>query len=99
MITPDIMTTLVSTPTPWRHRRSTHWLRSKGFDVFFHRSDRACFEESTGHRRARMMGFAVPRVEVGRFRFADRRFAGLSNVKSASPNKVVRADNGRLLCR
>jgi hypothetical protein len=99
MITLDTMTTLVLTPPHRCHRRSTHWLRSEGSNVLLHRPDRALIEESNGHGRAEMMSFAVSRVEVGHVRFADRRFAGLSNVKSASSNKVVRADNGSLLCR
>jgi hypothetical protein len=99
MITSNTMTTLVLTPTHRRHRRSTHRLRSKGSHVLLHRLDRALIEASIGHGRPMMMCFALSRVEVGRVRFADRRFAGLSNAKSASSNKVVRADNGRLLCR
>ena len=99
MITPDNIASLDLTPPHRRHRRSTSRLRSKGSGKLSHTSGQVIVEELSVHIRAMMTSFAGLKVEGGRTRFADTCFAGLSNAKSVFVQPVVRADNGRLLCR
>jgi hypothetical protein len=99
MITPDTIAFLDLTPTQRRHRWSMPRLRSKSSGRFSHTPGQMIVEESNVHARPMMTSCTLLKVEGGRVRFADTRFAGLSNAKSTFVQPVVRADNGRLLCR
>jgi hypothetical protein len=99
MITPDNRQSLNATPTHRRLRQSTPPLRSKSCERLSNTPDHAIVEESSVHARPMMTSCTLLKVEGGRVRFADTRFAGPSNAKSAFVQPVVRADNGRRLCR